>query len=99
MPIIERNKQDSHGVQSSLFCSAHDGRVGRVHNRPSHAIPGTSERAVNEAVAGGEIPTALPFIHREAIKEVLPAASRRFSVRNTLAFSWALPTKSTPSSP
>ena len=29
----------------------------------------------------------------------LPCASRRFSVRNTLAFSCALPTKSTPSSP
>jgi hypothetical protein len=28
-----------------------------------------------------------------------PCASVRFSVRNTLAFSWALPMKSTPSSP
>jgi hypothetical protein len=38
------------------------------HNRPSHAIVATPERAVNEAMAEGEIPTTLPFIHREAVK-------------------------------
>lgn len=38
------------------------------HNRPSHAIAGTAERAVNEAMARGEVPTTLPFIHREAAK-------------------------------
>ena len=38
------------------------------HNRPSHAIAATPERAVNEAMARGDIPTTLPFIHREAIK-------------------------------
>ena len=38
------------------------------HNRPSHAIAATPERAVNDAMARGDIPTTLPFIHREAIK-------------------------------
>ena len=38
------------------------------HNRPSHAIAATPERAVNEAMARGDIPTTLPFIHREAVK-------------------------------
>jgi hypothetical protein len=38
------------------------------HNRPSHAIAGTPERAVNEAMARGDIPASLPFIHREAVK-------------------------------
>lgn len=38
------------------------------HNRPSHAMDATPERAVNEAMAGGDLPAALPFIHREAVK-------------------------------
>jgi hypothetical protein len=38
------------------------------HNRPSHAIAATPERAVNDAMALGHIPTTLPFIHREAVK-------------------------------
>jgi hypothetical protein len=38
------------------------------HNRPSHAIAATPERAVNESMARGDIPTTLPFIHREAVK-------------------------------
>jgi hypothetical protein len=38
------------------------------HNRPSHAIAATPERAVNERMASGEIPKTLPFIRREAVK-------------------------------
>jgi hypothetical protein len=38
------------------------------HNRPSHVIAATPERAVNESMARGEIPVDLPFIHREAVK-------------------------------
>jgi hypothetical protein len=38
------------------------------HNRPSHAIPATPERAVNAAISRGEIPAALPFVRREAVK-------------------------------
>jgi nitrate/TMAO reductase-like tetraheme cytochrome c subunit len=38
------------------------------HNRPSHAIAGTAERAVNEVIARGEIPKTLPFIRRETVK-------------------------------
>ena len=38
------------------------------HNRPSHVIAATPERAVNEAMARGEMPTTLPFVHREAVK-------------------------------
>jgi hypothetical protein len=37
------------------------------HNRPSHAIAATAERAVNEAMARGAIPRTLPFVHREAV--------------------------------
>jgi hypothetical protein len=38
------------------------------HNRPSHSIAATPERAVNEAMARGDIPRTLPFVHREAVK-------------------------------
>ncbi|MES1256400.1 MAG: NapC/NirT family cytochrome c [Acidobacteriota bacterium] len=38
------------------------------HNRPSHVVTATAERAVNEAMAEGGIPTTLPFAHREAVK-------------------------------
>jgi hypothetical protein len=38
------------------------------HNRPSHSIAATPERAVNEAMAQGDVPKMLPFIHREAVK-------------------------------
>jgi hypothetical protein len=38
------------------------------HNRPSHAIAATPERAVNELMARGDIPKTLPFIRREAVK-------------------------------
>ena len=38
------------------------------HNRPSHAIPATPERAVDLAISHGEIPAMLPFVRREAVK-------------------------------
>lgn len=50
------------------------------HNRPSHDIAATPERAVNEAMALGMIP-ALPFIHRESVKALKagnPARLRDF---------------------
>src|SRR5262249_33303285 len=38
------------------------------HNRPSHRIENTPERAVNELIARGDLPKTLPFIHRESVK-------------------------------
>jgi hypothetical protein len=38
------------------------------HNRPSHAIAATPERAVDLAISRGEIPVMLPFVRREAVK-------------------------------
>jgi hypothetical protein len=38
------------------------------HNRPSHRIESTPERAVNELIARGDLPKTLPFIHRESVK-------------------------------
>ena len=51
------------------------------HNRPSHVIAATPERAVNELMARGAIPLTLPFVHREAVKALKaknPAALRDF---------------------
>ena len=50
------------------------------HNRPSHDIAPTPERAVNDAMALGVIPR-LPFIHRESVKALKagnPALLRDF---------------------
>jgi hypothetical protein len=38
------------------------------HNRPSHAMAPTPERAVNERMGTGEIPKTLPFVRRETVK-------------------------------
>jgi hypothetical protein len=38
------------------------------HNRPSHAIAATAERAVDAAIAEGSLPATLPFVRREAVK-------------------------------
>jgi NapC/NirT cytochrome c family, N-terminal region len=38
------------------------------HNRPSHPMAPTADRAVNDAMARGDIPKTLPFVHREAVK-------------------------------
>ena len=38
------------------------------HNRPSHQMAATAERAVNVAIDRTDIPSSLPFIHREAVK-------------------------------
>ncbi len=37
------------------------------HNRPTHRFGASAERALDEAIAFGEIPKTLPFIKREAI--------------------------------
>jgi len=38
------------------------------HNRPSHPMAATPERAVNALMARGDIPKTLPFVRREAAK-------------------------------
>lgn len=51
------------------------------HNRPSHVIAATPERAVNDAMTIGLIPTTLPFVHRESVKALKagnPALLRDF---------------------
>lgn len=43
------------------------------HNRPSHQMAASAERAVNAAMARADIPASLPFVHREAVKVLKPA--------------------------
>jgi len=40
------------------------------HNRPSHQMAASAERAIDGALARAEIPTNLPFVRREAVKLV-----------------------------
>jgi NapC/NirT cytochrome c family, N-terminal region len=40
------------------------------HNRPSHAMAPTPEKAVDAAIAIGAIPRSLPFVRREAVRAV-----------------------------
>jgi hypothetical protein len=38
------------------------------HNRPSHPMAPTPEKAINAVMARGDVPKTLPFIRREAVK-------------------------------
>ena len=38
------------------------------HNRPSHPIAATPERAIDDAMANGAVPVRLPFVRRESVK-------------------------------
>jgi hypothetical protein len=38
------------------------------HNHPSHQMAATAERAVNVAMARADIPSDLPFVHRETVR-------------------------------
>lgn len=40
------------------------------HNRPSHPMAATAERAIDSTLASGEMPKGLPFVRREAVKAV-----------------------------
>jgi hypothetical protein len=57
------------GVSPELLATGRRHRMDCTdcHNRPSHAIDATPERAVNDAITRGDLPK-LPFIHREAVK-------------------------------
>jgi hypothetical protein len=40
------------------------------HNRPAHTFVATPERAIDEAIARGQIPRELPFVRREAVAAI-----------------------------
>ncbi len=66
------------------------------HNRPSHPFSPSPERAVDGAIAYGELPRTLPFVRREAVaalKESYPdqtTASERIATRLTNFYQGAL---------
>lgn len=53
--------QLAQGVRRRMECTD-------CHNRPGHLIAPTAERAVDIAIARGDIPASLPFVRREAVK-------------------------------
>ena len=73
IPVVRVRNADGSVLEYSVAGQAATGAVRRMdctdcHNRPSHRIAPTPDRAVNEAIAAGEIPLSLPFVHREAVK-------------------------------
>ncbi len=58
------------GVSQADLANGEERRMDCMdcHNRPSHPIAATAERAVDEVMARAEIPPTLPFVHREAVK-------------------------------
>ncbi len=55
------------------------------HNRPTHRFAPTPERAVDEAIAGGELSRTLPFVRREAVAALTPVYPDRASADREIA--------------
>ena len=51
------------------------------HNRPAHTFEPTPERAVDNAIAAGQLPRSLPFARREAVAAVKDAYASRDDAR------------------
>jgi hypothetical protein len=55
------------------------------HNRPSHPFSASPERAVDTAIARGEIPRALPFVRRETVETLKVAYTDRPTAEREIA--------------
>jgi hypothetical protein len=55
------------------------------HNRPSHPFSASPERAVDSAIARGEIPRALPFVRRETVETLKAAYTDRPTAEREIA--------------
>jgi hypothetical protein len=84
IPYVRVKNADGSVREYSVAGAPASGETRRMectdcHNRPSHMIAPTADRAVNEAIAEGAIPLSLPFVHRESVKALKagnPAALR-----------------------
>jgi hypothetical protein len=54
------------------------------HNRPSHLFMASPERAVDDAIARGEIPRGLPYVRREAVAALKVGYPDRVTARNEI---------------
>jgi hypothetical protein len=55
------------------------------HNRPSHPIAATAERAIDNAIASGEIPKTLPFVRREAVRRAKASYASQDAAAESIA--------------
>jgi hypothetical protein len=55
------------------------------HNRPSHPMAPSAERAVDAGIANGEIPRTLPFVRRETVKAVKAAYANESAALDAIA--------------
>ena len=70
--------QLTHGVRRRMECTD-------CHNRAGHAIPATAERAVDGAIARGDIPATLPFVRREAVNALKASYPSEDAALNSIA--------------
>jgi hypothetical protein len=71
-------RPDVAGVTRRMACTD-------CHNRPAHTFWFTPERAVDAAIAKGELPRALPFVRREAVAAVSEAYANREAALDAIA--------------
>ncbi len=55
------------------------------HNRPSHPFSASPQRAVDEAIARGEIPRSLPFARRETVEALKVGYATRADAERDIA--------------
>jgi hypothetical protein len=55
------------------------------HNRPSHPMAPSAEKALDAAIAAGEIPRTLPFIRREGVKALKASYSTESAALDGIA--------------
>jgi len=58
------------GVTPEMLAAGERRRMDCIdcHNRPSHTMRPSAERAVNELLASGQLPSSLPYIRRESAR-------------------------------
>ena len=55
------------------------------HNRPSHPMAASAERAVDAVVSTGEVPRKLPFVRREIVKAIKASYPSETAALDTIA--------------
>jgi nitrate/TMAO reductase-like tetraheme cytochrome c subunit len=78
IPFVRLKSPDGRVTEYSVAGTPPDQLKGEVrrmdcidcHNQPAHRFEGTPERAVDNAMAAGLLPRALPFARREAVAAV-----------------------------
>lgn len=101
IPVVERSTADgtttrfvAADAKPEALLAANDPSKWRVmdcmdcHNRPSHAYQ-MPERAMNQAIAGGEIPASVPWVRKHGLEVLKASYSSRDDASNRLPDAFA----------